>query len=159
MDENELLESIEHTNRKITKMEMEVTFFGATESQQRRTISIIEKFSVTFKCLILRGTLEMSDFLEILSLVPNVEHLHFESLYLQTDQQTMPSNEDLNLRELKTLKFSQCNVDFVSVTSVTAQGHFTVTSTVSLSVIICNTKHFYENPLSAIFLGNPSCHK
>lgn len=73
-------------------------------------ISIIAKFGASIKCLkISRTRLAMSTFLEILSLVPNLEHLVIESLQLQDEkslkQRKISSDNDLNLHQLKKLRY------------------------------------------------------
>lgn len=56
----------------------------------------------------------MSDFLEILSLLPNAEHLSFSYVNLgQWQTQRQLSNENLKLQQLRTLELIECNEKFL----------------------------------------------
>lgn len=65
----------------------------------------------------------MSDFLQMLSLVPNAECLHFTSLDLERHgkqplpkkRRTMPNDGDLDLHKLKTLTLKRCKEEFFVV--------------------------------------------
>lgn len=93
----------------------------------RTTISIIKKFSATIKYLRFESHfLSMSDFLEILSFVPNAEHLVFESLSTEQSYRAVKeppqkkrriesNNEDLKLLQLKILTFKDCKDEFLAV--------------------------------------------
>lgn len=107
-----MLQSIKYSNRKISKME--VDFGNLSEMEIRSTMSIIENFSSTIKYFKIRGgTLTMSDFDEIMALLPNVEHLVVGGFALydpianhQQDNHhlIMASNEYPHLHQLKTLE-------------------------------------------------------
>lgn len=112
----QILESIRVTNRPISKFNID--FCTESETHWRTTISIIEKFSATIKYLRLRAPdLGMSDFLEILSLVPNVERLVLISLGENRfiPNTIMSSDDDLNLQRLKALHLIDGSVEFSGV--------------------------------------------
>lgn len=100
-----MLESVQNTNRKISRIS--VDFCDLTATQFRSTICIIEKHFSTIKSIkISRST---CPFLEIVSLLPNVEHLVVEELRTeilptQMNHPIMPCNENPNLHQLKTVE-------------------------------------------------------
>lgn len=111
----QMLESIRGTNRRISKLHID--FCKNDDAQIRTTISIIETFSETVKYLRLRAqTLEMLDFLEILLLLPNVEHLFLDSLdeirFIPYRNIMMSSDDILNLHRLKTLHLLRGSEEF-----------------------------------------------
>lgn len=95
---------------------MEIDFCNLSEMEIRSTISIIENFSSTIKYFKFKGgTFTMSDFNEMLALLPNVEHLVVDGFALRSEYQpiakkqrrndsTMASNEYPHLHQLKTLE-------------------------------------------------------
>lgn len=97
---------------------MIIDFKNPSAQQVQSTISIIKKFTGSVTCLEIREyTLTMSDFLEILSLVPNAEILRIHYLrtgrwILQKKRRIMTSNKNLNLHLLKILDISNCDNEF-----------------------------------------------
>lgn len=81
-------------------------------------IDIIKKFSASIKFLKFSGDVEMSDFLEILSSVPNAEHLVFRYIRTpnhptQKKRRVGQNYKDLNLHLLKTLELVNCSDEFL----------------------------------------------
>ncbi len=116
------------------------------------TINIIAKFSATIKYLKLKWIqITLTDFLEILSLVPNAEHFEIFSLKLiaqnimSATQKicVMPINIDLNLHKLRTLEFVFCGEDVFDVFNRLPTGILTEIS------IYFNAPHL--NALTALF--------
>lgn len=85
------------------------------------TISVIAKYSASIKYLKFHYVeFQMSDFLKILSLVPNAEHLECTSLKLMAENELsiqLPSNDILNLHHLRTLEFNFCGKEIFNVFS------------------------------------------
>lgn len=112
------------SHRKITKANF--VFYSAHPFLRSMDLctSVIVKFSATLTSLKLAcHPSDLPVFIKILSLVPNIEHLTFESLssgayfreQMTREHPIHPSNEILNLHHLKTLKFIRCNHKFMPV--------------------------------------------
>lgn len=121
----ELLLSIQRTERKITDVRCQLDSNAEIESRLQATISIIQKFSETIKSLHFAYPIEISDFLDILSLVTNVEYLHLSAVGSFNNQSPInnPSlivqgeDNELKLHQLRILKVFCCGKDFSSVFS------------------------------------------
>lgn len=116
-----MLQSIKKTNRNITKISV---YFLRPPDQTtfKSMISIIKKFSPTIKCFKYHGDIKLTDFVEILSSIPNVVNLGLD--FVRTPEEIQPTQKrrrlmpsidinDLNLHKLKTLKFQHCSDEFV----------------------------------------------
>lgn len=112
-----MLQSIKLTKRKIAKIKVFFWQRIVPETFQSM-IDIIKKFSATIKYLKFEASTELSDFLEILSSVPNAEHLVFGYIRtpnqpIQKKRRVMTNYKELNLHQLKTLALVNCNDEFV----------------------------------------------
>lgn len=96
---------------------MDIHFCMPSEAPFRTVISVIAKFGASIKCLRFNNnTMSMSEFLEILSLIPNVQHLIFNYIRLRAEDMPLKrkrsTNRDLNLYQLKKLRFwCGCHTD------------------------------------------------
>lgn len=113
------MDSIQNTHRQISKVSISFGFNTPSrlirESAISDAVKIVKKFSATIKYFELEfASLEMSDFLQILSLLPNAEHLVFNNVFDKKQSEThhQPSNIYLNLHQLKTLELRICNSKF-----------------------------------------------
>lgn len=114
------MESIENTQRKITKLDIELGFhqhYGSVTFTVSAVAKIIEHFSDTIKYLRLRKVrMTMSDFLHILTLVPNAECLIFSEI-IATHAREPVDQTSLTLHQLKSLELDYCNDEILAVFS------------------------------------------
>lgn len=138
------MQSIQKTNRKITKIS--VYFFRLPDRTAFKTIiSIIKKFSTTLKRFDYHGDVELSDFVEILSSIPNVVNLGLDFVRTPGKNEPAPkkrrlmSNTDLNLHKLRTLKFQHCSDGLVVLFNKLPAGVLT-----ELTLERCNLNELNE---------------
>lgn len=117
------MDSIQITTRKISKASIS---FGVDRFSHlwklaiSDAMKILRKFSATIKYLELKYIgIEMHDFLEMLSLIPNAEYLNMCGVFEATRSDTVAklNNECLQLDRLKTLQLIERDVDFLFVFS------------------------------------------
>lgn len=78
----------------------------------RKMIDIISKFTDTIKDFqMIGGPIQMADVVNILSLVPNVQHLAIHTYFLHGACKTL-SNVQLDFKQLKTLELGNCCAEF-----------------------------------------------
>lgn len=117
------MDSIQNTQRKISKV---CIGFGAGvdrpsdlwELAFSDTVQIVRKFSATIKFFELESSsIEMPDFLEIISLTPNAEHIRLFNVFEITQGRTkcQLNNECLKHDRLKTLELVECSEEFLVV--------------------------------------------
>lgn len=117
---SQFMHSIQTSNRQISKIEVG-PFGNVVNRDQRQIILVLQKFTTAIKCLkYTKSFMSESTFLEILSLVPNVEHLDLYDLYFGKDEiddevLEVRQNGDLNLRKLKLLSIAGCDEEFAGV--------------------------------------------
>lgn len=151
----ELLSSIQKSNREITYVSCQLDPMNKRRAQLQAAISIvkkiwltmkfseikveprlpatiktIKKFSATIKTLELSSTsVETSTILEILSLVPNLENLHFNNLKFRPSNKQPFSGQkednDLNLHHLKALRVDGFKTELSFVLNRLPVGIFT----------------------------------
>lgn len=109
------MDSIENTQRKVSKVCISFEVNGKS-AVKKSAVKIIKKFTATIKYFELNHiSIEMDDFLEILSLLPNAEHLVFNNVCEEQQTKRQLSNEYLNFHQLKTLELYQCSEKFLLV--------------------------------------------
>lgn len=116
------MRTIKESTRNITNVFISLSGYRTTDYEIKEAISVIKHFSESIKQLRIETKyLEMTDFLKILSLVPNVEHLTFKSFNTQRYGVGPPSkrprimSRELNLTHLKSLQMSACQDEFLLV--------------------------------------------
>lgn len=107
-------------------------------------ISIIQQFSLSINDLNISSYcprhVTMSEFLEILSLVPNVQTLTLGNLVLNRESnEKISCNDELNLKQLKVLNFYDCDDEFMAVFRRLPEGVLT-----ELRIIVSNLDVMFD---------------
>ena len=119
-ENNEKFQSLMKTSRQISSFHVHLrsTIFYRFPTQQvlQKLKILLEKFSSNIKEFVINSCLQVSDFLEILNLIPNVESI---SLYdflnegSSAKKRCMGAMSDLNLHHLKELFISSKDMNIV----------------------------------------------
>ncbi|KAG4071586.1 hypothetical protein HA402_011740 [Bradysia odoriphaga] len=122
-----IMDSIENTKRQLSKVCIEYAgnvdrLSDVWETAFCDTVRILGKFSATIKFIRLKSRLlesvsmNRSDFAQILSLIPNVEHIHMYRVFIRTNElrtNDQPNGGCLKLDRLKTLELVECGEEFL----------------------------------------------
>lgn len=111
------MDSIQKTQRKISKVSIRYGRPIRWKLAFSDTLQIVRKFSATIKFFeVEEVSIEMSDFLEIIALTPNAEHIHLDNVFVYNTQvrtKWQLNNECLKLDRLKTLELVECSKEFL----------------------------------------------